>query len=117
MPDWLQTMLFDPESKHQQLLVHNYQQSTELRSMDNCKPVRFHRDTIELQILLCCSFPILLAYGLSTYLDKFSILFTCDLPAQLYVRHIFDTSVQHTLNMKYLFGPLHNSLDAIEDGI
>ena len=119
MPDWLQTLFFDPESQRHRLLVHDYQQQEirQLRSMDNCKLV----DCIEMPLKshsnFAAAFQIFLDNGLSTYLEKFIVPFVGDWPAQFYVRQISYTSIQHANNIMSFLGPLHISLNARENVI
>ena len=116
MPDWLQTLLFDPESQRHRLLVHNYQQQEirQIRSMDNCKLV----DCIEMPLKsysnFAAAFQIFLDNGLSTYFEKFIVTFVGDWPAQFYVRQISYTPVQHANNIMSFLDPLHISLDSRE---
>ena len=117
MPDWLHTKVFDTESQRHRLLIHDYEQQEmrELRSMDGCKLV----DCIELSLKSYADFltamNVILASGLSEYLEAFVVPFLGDWPAQFYVRQMVYNVENHLDNIISFLGPLHISLNAREN--
>ena len=133
MPNWLTSAFFDPDMERKRLETHMYQQSDDVRTMRSMENLHL-LDFIELPLKGVTGFQAaienLLNTKLADYMKKYIVPIPGDWPAQFFTRKIIysklykdrqmctQSSVNTSdplLSLVPILGPLHISLNAIED--
>lgn len=91
MPDWIVTQFFQPESERNRLSVHEYCESTSVRTMrrmDNLHLVDFVELQLKSKDNFKQAFDIILKTNIKSYMQKYILLQPGDWPSQFYSRQI-----------------------------
>ena len=102
MPDWMVTEFFQPESERQRLSVHEYCESTSVRTMrrmDNLHLVDFVELQLKSKENFKQAFDIVLNTNLKLYMEKFILLQPGDWPCQFFSRQLVYEHVTHYIQL------------------
>ena len=127
MPNWMTSSFFDPKTEKNRLTAHMYKESDDvrtLRSMENLHLVDFVELTLKGTEGFEKAINNLLDTKLADYMKKYIVFLPGDWPAQFFFRKIIYSKLNKEngqnltdplLSLIPLLGPLHVSLNAIED--
>ena len=91
MPDWMVTQFFQPESERNRISVHEYCQSTSVRTMrkmDNLHLVDFVELKLKSKENFNQAFEIVLKTNIKLYMQKFILIQPGDWPSQFFSRQL-----------------------------
>ena len=91
MPDWIVAQFFQPESERNRLSVHQYCESTSVRTMrrmDNLHLVDFVELQLKSKENFKQAFDIILKTNIKSYMQKYILLQPGDWPSQFYSRQL-----------------------------
>ena len=91
MPDWLTTSFFDSEVERHRLMVHQYQNSEnvrKLRCFENLHLIEFRSQPLKSKENFESALSFLENSSLARYMSEFVVFFPGDWPSQYYLRQI-----------------------------
>ena len=103
MPDWIVTQFFQRESEQNQLYVHEYCESTSVRTMrriDNLHLVDFVELQLKSKDNFKQAFDIILKISIKPYMQKYILLQPGDWPSQFHSRQIVNEHITNYIRQQ-----------------